>query len=35
VWTVHEPALVDRLVKWDVNGIITDRPGTVRARLGR
>jgi glycerophosphoryl diester phosphodiesterase len=35
VWTVHEPALADRLVKWGVNGIITDRPGAVRARLGR
>ena len=35
VWTVHEPALADRLVEWGVNGIITDRPGAVRARLGR
>ena len=35
VWTVHEPALADRLVTWGVNGIITDRPGAVRARLGR
>jgi glycerophosphoryl diester phosphodiesterase len=35
VWTVHEPALADRLVEWGVNGIITDRPGPVRARLGR
>ena len=35
VWTVHEPALADRLVGWGVNGIITDRPGAVRARLGR
>lgn len=35
VWKVHEPALADRLVKWGVNGIITDRPGAVRARLGR
>ncbi|HZP38781.1 MAG TPA: glycerophosphodiester phosphodiesterase family protein [Methylomirabilota bacterium] len=35
VWTVHEPALADRLVKWGVNGIVTDRPGAVRARLGR
>jgi glycerophosphoryl diester phosphodiesterase len=34
-WTVHEPALADRLVGWGVNGIITDRPGAVRARLGR
>ena len=35
VWMVHEPALADRLVGWGVNGIITDRPGAVRARLGR
>ena len=35
VWTVNEPALMDRLVSWDVNGIITDRPGVLRARLGR
>lgn len=35
VWTVHEPALMDRLVDWNVNGIITDRPGVLRARLGR
>lgn len=35
VWTVNEPALMDRLVSWSVNGIITDRPGVLRARLGR
>jgi glycerophosphoryl diester phosphodiesterase len=35
VWTVNEPALVDRLVSWAVNGIITDRPGVLSARLGR
>ena len=35
VWTVNEPALVDRLVGWGVSGIITDRPGALRARLGR
>jgi glycerophosphoryl diester phosphodiesterase len=35
VWTVNEPALMDRLVSWGVNGIITDRPGALRARLGR
>jgi glycerophosphoryl diester phosphodiesterase len=33
VWTVNEPALVDRLVAWRVDGIITDRPELVRARL--
>ena len=35
VWTVHEPARADRLVQWGGNGIITDRPGAVRARIGR
>lgn len=35
VWTVNEPAQMDRLVSWGVTGIITDRPGVLRARLGR
>jgi glycerophosphoryl diester phosphodiesterase len=35
VWTVNEPAEVDRLVGWGVSGIITDRPGALRARLDR
>jgi glycerophosphoryl diester phosphodiesterase len=35
VWTVNEPALADRLVGWRVDGIVTDRPGLVRARIGR
>jgi glycerophosphoryl diester phosphodiesterase len=35
VWTVSEPALADRLVGWCVDGILTDRPGLVRARIGR
>jgi glycerophosphoryl diester phosphodiesterase len=35
VWTVNEPAQVDRLVGWGVSGIITDRPGATRARLDR
>ena len=35
VWTVNEPTLMDRLVAWDVEGIITDRPDLLRARLGR
>lgn len=34
VWTVNEPALMDRLVSWGVNGIITDCPALLRARLG-
>ena len=33
VWTVNEPALMDRLVEYGVNGIITDRPDVLRARL--
>ena len=33
VWTVNEPALMDRLVEWSVDGIITDRPDLLRARL--
>ena len=35
VWTVNEPALVDRLVEWRVSGMITDRPDVVGRRLGR
>ena len=35
VWTVNEPALMDRLVEWGVEGIITDRPDVLRARLER
>jgi glycerophosphoryl diester phosphodiesterase len=35
VWTVNEPAQADRLAGWGVTGIITDRPGLLRARLGR
>jgi glycerophosphoryl diester phosphodiesterase len=30
-----EPALVDRLVGWRVDGIVTGRPGLVRARIDR
>jgi glycerophosphoryl diester phosphodiesterase len=33
VWTVNEPALMDRLVDWSVDGIITDQPELLRARL--
>ena len=35
VWTVNEPALADRLVGWCVDGILTDRPDLVRARVDR
>ena len=34
VWTVDEPALVDRLAGWRVSGMITRRPDVVRRRLG-
>jgi glycerophosphoryl diester phosphodiesterase len=35
VWTVNEPAQMDRLVEWGVTGIITDRPGMLKAWLDR
>jgi glycerophosphoryl diester phosphodiesterase len=35
VWTVNEPTLADLLVGWRVDGIFTDRPGLVRARVSR
>ena len=35
VRTVDEPAQMDRLVAWGVSGLVTDRPGLLRARLGR
>jgi glycerophosphoryl diester phosphodiesterase len=35
VWTVNEPAQMDRLVAWGVSGIITDWPGLLRARVDR
>jgi glycerophosphoryl diester phosphodiesterase len=33
VWTVNEPALMDRLISWGVTGIITDHPALLRSRL--
>jgi glycerophosphoryl diester phosphodiesterase len=33
VETADEPALVDRLIGWRVDGILTGRPGLVRARI--
>ena len=35
VWTVNEPAQMDRLVEWGVSGIITDQPALLRARVDR
>jgi len=34
-WTVNEPAQADRLIAWRVDGIVTDRPGLMRARVDR
>ena len=35
VGNADEPALVDRLVGWRVDGIFTDRPGMARTRIDR
>ncbi|MBI3629343.1 MAG: glycerophosphodiester phosphodiesterase [Candidatus Rokubacteria bacterium] len=32
VWTVNDPTLMDRLIGWEVTGIITDAPDVLRAR---
>ncbi len=34
-WTVNEPAAIDRLIEWRVDGLITDYPDRVRAALAR
>ena len=34
-WNVRAPDLAARLASWGVRGIVTDRPGPLRARLGR
>jgi len=34
-WTVNEPAEMKKLIRWGVHGIITDRPDTLLALLGR
>ena len=34
-WTANEPVEIDRLVRWGVNGIVTERPGALRRRLAR
>jgi glycerophosphoryl diester phosphodiesterase len=34
VWTVNTSTLMDRLIAWNVTGIITDTPDVLRARLG-
>ena len=35
VWTVNEPDDIELVLRCDVDGIITDRPAAVLARLGR
>jgi glycerophosphoryl diester phosphodiesterase len=35
VWTVNEPAEIDLMIRLGVDGIISDRPAAVLARLGR
>jgi glycerophosphoryl diester phosphodiesterase len=34
-WTVNEPAQIDRLVGWGVDGLISDHPDRVREALAR
>ena len=34
-WTVNDPAVMDRLIAWGVDGIITDYPDRLRAVMAR
>ena len=34
-WTVNDPALMDRLIGWGVDGLITDYPDRLREVMGR
>ena len=33
VWTVNDPAQIERMLDWRVDGIISDRPDRVRAAM--
>jgi glycerophosphoryl diester phosphodiesterase len=34
-WTVNEPALMDQLIGWGVDGLISDYPDRLRAAMQR
>jgi glycerophosphoryl diester phosphodiesterase len=34
-WTVNEPAQIERLLNWGVDGLISDYPDRVRDALAR
>lgn len=34
-WTVNDPAQIDRLIAWGVDGLISDHPARVRAVMAR
>ena len=34
-WTVNDPAQIDRLIAWGVDGLISDHPARVRAIMAR
>jgi glycerophosphoryl diester phosphodiesterase len=35
VWTVNAPERAARLIEWGADGVFTDAPGAVLARLGK
>ena len=34
-WTINDEATMKKLIEWDVDGIITDRPDLLLKALGR